>query len=136
MGGAGAHDPAAQMERGKAQMIVLEIDEPTPSVNYAHGHHWSKKLAYRKRWGWLVRAAVLKAGIHEPPNWSRAKLTIERYGPRKLDHSNLVAGTKWLEDALVAEKLIRDDSPDVIGEPIHRQFTGKERKTIVRIEAI
>lgn len=39
-------------------------------------------------------------------------------------------------NALVSEELILDDKPEVIGEPVLRQFTGKERKTIVRIEAI
>jgi hypothetical protein len=115
-------------------MIVLTIDEPTPSVNLLHGHHWSRKKAMRKRWGWLVRAAILKAGVTARPNHERARLTIERYGARVLDSDNYRAGTKWLQDALVAEGFIADDTPAVIGEPVLRQFAGKERKTIVRIE--
>jgi hypothetical protein len=116
-------------------MIVLTIDEPTPSVNYAHGHHWSRKLKLRKRWAWLVKAAMLNAGLHTPPRFARARLTIERYGPRSLDSDNFRAGTKWLQDSLVAEGIITDDTPAVIGEPVLRQFVGKERKTIVRVEA-
>lgn len=37
-------------------------------------------------------------------------------------------------NALVAEEIIVDDNPRVIGTPIFRQIIGKERKTIVRIE--
>lgn len=117
-------------------MIVLEIDEPTPSVNYMLGYHWSKKLRFRKRWGWLVKAAMLRAKVHQPPKLSRARLTIERYGSRILDSDNFRAGTKWLQDSLVSEGIIVDDTPAVIGEPILIQHAGKVRKTVVRIEAV
>jgi hypothetical protein len=116
-------------------VIVLTIDEATPSVNYAHGHHWSRKLKLRKRWAWLVKAALLNAGVHAPPRLARAKLTIERHGPRSLDADNFRAGTKWLQDSLVSAGIIADDTPAVIGEPTLRQFISKTRKTIVTIEA-
>lgn len=117
-------------------MIVLVIDEPTPSINMHLGHHWSKKREARMRWHWLTKAAVRRAQIFVPPKWARAKIRIERYGARILDSDNFRAGTKFLMDSLVHEGIIVDDKPAVVGEPELKQFVSKtERKTIVHIEA-
>lgn len=117
-------------------MIVLTIDEPIPSENQTRWAHWSKKSALRKRWGWLVKAALLNGKVTERPKYARAKVTIERHGARRLDADNARAGAKVLMDSLVAEGLILDDSPAVIGEPEIKQFTGRARKTVVRIEGV
>lgn len=118
-------------------MIILEIDEPLPSLNsFWHGH-WSKKTALRKRWAWLVRAAILNAKITIKPNYARAKVTVTRYGARRLDDDNIRGGGKMMIDSLVKEGLLKDDSPDVIGSPEFRQIIGtRARKTVVEIEAI
>lgn len=117
-------------------MIVLTIPKPTPSLNVLLRGHWAKNRKLRKEWGWLVRQARLRSSIHMPPKWTRARITIERYGARILDADNFRGGTKFLTDSLVAEEIIADDSPAVIGEPTLRQFVeGKRRETIVRIEA-
>lgn len=118
-------------------MIVLTIPEPTPSLNRMTGTHWSRRQKLRKRWAWLVKAARLHAQAWESPQWARARVEIDRYGPRLLDADNCRAGTKPLMDSLVQEGFISDDSPQVIGEPAIRQILSKtERKTIVRIEGI
>lgn len=117
-------------------MIVLVIDEPTPSFNSFHGHHWSKKRDLRERWGLLTKRAMRRANLWIPPKWAKAKVRIERYGARELDADNFRAGTKFLMDSLVAEGIIVDDKPAVIGEPELTQFTGKDRKTIVYVEQV
>lgn len=117
-------------------MIVLEYDEPTPSLNLLYGDHWSRRHKHRKKWGWLTRAALLKAKVHERPRWARARVTVERYGKNICDADNVRAGAKALMDSLVAEQIILDDSPAVIGEPVFIQHAGKARKTIVRIEGL
>ena len=116
-------------------MIELHIDEPTPSLNLGHGSHWSRKHKLRKRWGWLIKAALNSAGVWDRPKLSRATITVERYGPRLLDDENLRAGFKPAMDALVAEGILLDDNPNVIGSPTFRQIVGRIRGTIVRIEA-
>jgi hypothetical protein len=116
-------------------MIVLVIDEPTPSLNRMLGHHWSKKREMREKWGWLTKRAIRRANLWIPPKWARARVRIERYGARILDADNFRAGTKFLMDSLVAEGIITDDKPEVVGEPELKQFAGKERKTIVYVEA-
>lgn len=115
-------------------MIVLVIDEPTPSLNVTMRGHWSKQHALRNRWWWLVKAAIRRAQIWIPPKWPKAKVRIERYGPRHLDADNFRGGTKFLTDALVREEIIANDTPEVIGEPELRQIIGKERGTRIYVE--
>lgn len=115
-------------------MIVLTIDEPTPSINGSYGHHWQKKHKLKARWRMLLTAARMNAKFYDQPRYPKATVTIERYGPRILDADNARGGMKILMDQLVQQGLLLDDKPAVIGEPVVRQFTGKERKTVVRIE--
>lgn len=114
-------------------MIVLDIPESTPSVNSSRGLHWSKMIRLRARWRWLVKAARLDAKLYAVSPLSKAKLTIERWGPRTLDSDNLVAGAKQLLDSLVEEGFIVDDKPECIGQPQYFQHIGP-RRTLVRIE--
>lgn len=120
-------------------MIVLTIPEATPSLNLSMGRHWSYRKQERDRWGWLVRQALLNLRLPARPNWPRATITIERYGAKIIDADNCRAGTKWLVDSLVAEKIIVDDNSAVIGEPTLIQRIEKnkaDRRTIVRIEGV
>ena len=116
-------------------MIVLIIDEPTPSLNRLLGQHWTKNRKHRHHWHWLVKRALLRSSITIPPKWPKAKIRIERYGARILDADNFRGGTKALIDALKLEEVIVDDTPEVIGEPELRQFAGKTRQTRVYVEA-
>jgi hypothetical protein len=116
-------------------VIVLIIDEPSPSLNVTMRGHWSKQHKLRNRWFWLVKAAIRRAQIWIPPKWPKAKIRIERYGPRILDADNFRGGTKFLTDALKQEGIITDDTPAVIGEPELRQIVGKESGTKVFVEA-
>lgn len=129
-------------------MIELVLPVPTPSANRIWGTHWSKKAKWRKTWAWHVRAERLRLGLFPKPkevgadqttervgkDQARA-VTIERYGPRLLDHDNLVAGCKQLIDALVAEGFLVDDSPAHLSST-YRQHHGPKQKpyrTVVTI---
>lgn len=115
-------------------MIVLDIPESTPSVNPSRGVHWSKTHRQRARWGWLVKAARLDAKLFTNLiPLAKARVTIERWGPKALDHDNYVAGAKQLLDSLVREGFIADDKPACIGQPSYLQHIGQHR-TLVRIE--
>jgi hypothetical protein len=125
----------AQAVEWEREVIVLTIDEPTPSLNVLLGNHWSKRRAHRERWRWLTRQALGAAKFWERPQWRKARVSIERHGPRILDADNYRAGTKFLTDSLVEAGILADDTPDVIGEPELRQVLSKtERKTIIHIE--
>lgn len=125
--------------------VVLEIDEPTPSVNRLHGRHWSSKLKMRKRWAWLVRSALCEARRGAGPGdpllttglWplKRATVRVIRHGPRILDPDNAIAGCKWLIDQLVTEGLIVDDAAKYLTLLPVEQHVGKPYRTVVEIAA-
>lgn len=118
-------------------MITLTIDEATPSLNLLLNDHWALKTKTRRRWQWLVKAALLNAKFYDKPKMSKARIEIERYGARTLDSDNCRAGMKFMMDGLVKHGVLLDDKPAVIGEPAIRQIVHKTlRKTVVRIEAI
>lgn len=115
--------------------VTLHIPEATPSVNILHGHHWSRKLRERKKWGWLVKAAVLEARFNRPETPpERVRVRIVRHGARLLDTDNAIAGSKFLIDSLVAEGLARDDSPKHLTLQLE-QHVSRERYTTVVVEA-
>lgn len=103
-------------------MIILVLGEATPSRNAVDKLHWTARNRLRERWQWLIRVARLNERI-VPVRWPHALLTIERYGPRKLDHDNLVGGAKQLIDALKHEGFIVDDTPEHVTVE-YRQKTG------------
>jgi hypothetical protein len=115
-------------------VIVLDIPESTPSLNRTTRMHWVKRHQMRAKWQWLVKAARLDARIFLKEPLPKARITIERFGPKLLDYDNLVGGAcKALIDSLVREGLILDDKPECIGQPQYFQHIGP-RRTVVRIE--
>lgn len=113
-------------------MITLDLPMAVPSLNAMNKMHWAKRNRLRGEWQWLVKAAVLndRIKVHIIP---RAKLTIERYGPKKLDNDNFVGGAKQLIDSLVNEGFLVDDSPEhLVAQYI--QHIDRTHRTIVHIE--
>lgn len=114
-------------------MIVLDIPESSPSLNIGLRLHWVKRHQLREKWQWLVKAARLEARVYPKAPLARARVTFERFGPKVLDHDNLVGGLKITTDCLVREGFIVDDTPACIGQPMYFQYIGP-RRTIIRIE--
>jgi hypothetical protein len=115
-------------------VIAFTIPEATPSLNTVLRSHWRANYYLRSRWQWFVRAAIVNNKL-KPSHWTRAKVTIERFGPRRLDADNFAGGTKILMDCLVREGFIEDDSPRHI-ECEYLQHFCPEPKTIVHIEPV
>lgn len=116
-------------------MIVLTIDKPTPTLNRMTGRHWSHRRKMREEWAWLVKHALLRAEVFVVPHWPKARLTLERHGHNMMDAENCRAGFKYVIDSLVAEGVITDDTPAVIGEPQLFQFIDRQnQRTVIRIE--
>ena len=121
----------------RLRVMTLVIPVPTPSVNRIHGHHWRRKHKETALWLWLVKEARLRARIYETDApLERARMTVERWGPRTLDDDNFRAGAKWLFDALKSEGFIVDDDPPCIGTPTFIQHLGQPYRTVVKIEAV
>lgn len=113
-------------------MITLCLEAATPSLNAMNKMHWARRHRLRGQWQWLVKAAVLndKVTVKTIPN---AKVTIERYGAKKLDHDNFVGGAKQLIDSLVQEGFLVDDSPSHVSIR-YVQHIDKTSRTLVHIE--
>jgi hypothetical protein len=114
-------------------MIVLDIPESTPSLNVTQRLHWVKRHQLREKWQWLVKAGQLDARVYPKEPLSKARITIERWGPRAIDFDNAVGGGKLLVDCLVRGGFLVDDTPECVGQPQYFQHIGP-RRTIVRIE--
>lgn len=127
---AGSGEPSVTVN---GSSLVLTFPEPTPSLNELNWAHWSRKRKERQKWGWYVKAAALKLPRVEAPEV--AAVTICRYGARLLDRTNLVGGCKSLEDALVAEGFLVDDSEKHY-RPTYQQCASSERKTVVVISGV
>ncbi len=115
-------------------MITLSIPEATPSLNAVNRMHWSRRNRLRGEWQWLVKAEVLNRKIHVKAS-EHANVTITRYGPRVLDHDNLVGGAKQIVDSLVWEGFLIDDTPAHL-TTTYVQHIGKPSRTVVRIETV
>lgn len=114
--------------------LTLSLDQATPSLNEVNKMHWSQRNKMRGQWQWLVRAAVLNDKVTVVQH-QKARVTIERYGPRRLDHDNLVGGAKQLMDSIVREGFVVDDSPEHLLTE-YRQHIDRTPRTIVHIEAL
>lgn len=116
--------------------IVLEIPEPTPSLNRLMRSHWSKAYKIRSHWHWLVRAALLEAGYRRTePQSTRIRVTVTRFGRCILDQDNFVAGCKFLVDGLVKAKVLEDDTPAHL-EAIYFQHAQQPYRTVVCIQPV
>lgn len=109
--------------------IRLDIPAAVPSLNKLLTMHWSARYRLRQEWAWLLRAAILDAQAPRH-TFERARVTIERSGPRKLDHDNAVGAGKLLIDHLVKEGfLVDDDDAHVVMQ--YKQQIGEPHTTIL-----
>jgi hypothetical protein len=108
--------------------VVLTIPDSVPSLNVLLGMHWGKRMKLRSRWHWLVREARLAVRAR-PQKLEHATITIERWGPRKIDFDNMVGSGKILVDLLVREGFLIDDSPDHV-RVRYLQSIGPPKTTI------
>lgn len=130
-------DPHADIEQPGVLAIVL------PHLSLSHNvllrMHYRQRAKHRDELCMWVRLAVLKAKTwpRETPA-GKMQVRVDRFGPRLLDYDNFVGGCKPLLDALVLERVIRNDNPAYV-EATYRQtcVTGQSRllapRTLVRV---
>ena len=85
----------------------------------------------------MARALLVAIGNSENQKEYRAtgkrKLTVVRFGSRKLDPSNLIGGLKGLIDCLVNYGLLVDDDEDHLELDAHNAPKPKDQKPHTRI---
>jgi len=93
--------------------------------------HHRERSAEHSRYYYLIGARFSR----DKPPFTKCIVTVTRHGARPLDWDNMGGGLKFLLDALVKNKIIKDDNPKCITELNLRQVKSKRKdeKTVVEI---
>lgn len=95
--------------------ITFDVPRETPSANNFAYCHWRVRHADKQLWSTLLLYAI--GGSANYRNWQatgKRKLLVERFGKRKLDPDNLIAGLKGIIDHLRALGLLVDDNDEYL----------------------
>lgn len=109
---------------------VIEFDFALPGLNGPEGlmrEHWSKRKKRKDDLVWQILEKDLKS--HQ----GQVRITYTRNSPKLFDwFDNLPSSGKFLMDALVKARVIKDDSPEIIPfQPVMFQNKGKARTQII-----
>lgn len=83
--------------------------------------------------------AILVGAKTKNQHEGKVQITITRYACQLMDWDNLAGGFKIIGDALVRQKVIKDDKPEVVVFFNTQQIkvaTRKEERTMILIEDI
>lgn len=87
------------------------VDRPTPSLNNYQYSHWRVAQRDKLEWWWLIGTALNKLESKPTKAEGKRKLTVIRYGIRKLDsQDNGTGGLKGIIDNIKKMGLLVDDS--------------------------
>lgn len=109
------------------------IPELPPMLNGKGGlqqMHWSKYQKIKKAWVWLIKAQKPKK------HSGQVRITFTRHSSMVADPDNVAASFKVVGDALVANRIIEDDSFKFIVEFVVRwqKSARKDQGISVKIE--
>lgn len=117
---------------------VFTIPVVPPSLNVYTRLHWSKQAKVREEFQEQVWASLNEHGNRCPRGLERVELhaVIQFPDARRRDGDNFGATLwKFLQDVLVRERVIPDDSHDRCTAHPPKLMTGKKPLTIVTLEA-
>ena len=110
---------------------VLTIPEPTPSLNAFYHKHWRIEHTAKKRWFNMLSIAAMRAGATVAT--SKRRLTVVRYGVRKLDVDNFLGGLKGCIDCLRKLNLLIDDDEDGMELVAHQLRPAPKQKAFTSL---
>lgn len=114
-------------------MVMAEVMIPIRTVSEMNSHaHWRGRYRRSKEQRLIVTLmlrSVLKAVPTVP-----CRVTLTRYGPRRLDPDNLASSHKWVQDA-TAEFLGVDDGDERL-EWVYEQAKAKTPSVGIRFEPL
>lgn len=115
----------------------LNIPETPPSPNRYIRAHWTVYQKIKQRWHWLVLEAIQPLGKPQSA-LPKARVTIVRYGIRKLDRDNLYGSVKPVVDSLRVHGFIEDDDEEHLDLRVRQEsrLKGALPCTLIEIEAI
>lgn len=111
--------------------MIVEI-EGAPPLLLNSRMHW--RVAQKHKKDWYERVAIAVRGQVPEEPWVQARGIFTRYcGYKRPDKVNLASGFKWIEDALIREGIIVDDSPEHF-DSSYRWEKASPREKRIRIE--
>lgn len=114
--------------------FTLRIPEASPSLNAFYHKHWRVEHAAKKRWLNMLTVAAIIAGATVAT--SKRRLTVGRYGTRKLDVDNFLGGLKGCIDCLRKLNLLTNDDEagmELVAEQ-HKLPRGTQAHTHLTLE--
>ena len=121
-------DPA-KAQAPELQQLTLVIPSVPPSLNALLRMHWKERRKFNLTWAQWIQAARSEQVQGLFPTFTRASVTIERRSPHLIDTDNCYGSAKCVVDALKANAIITDDSPEHITLTV-RQTKGPAQTTI------
>lgn len=101
------------------------------SMNQLYRKHFSILTKEKKKWNFAIHDAFREIKPASPLTY--AKITITRHSAGNMDFDNLVSTGKQLIDALKENRIIKDDSQEVIGRPRYVQVKSKMKNQYTTI---
>jgi Holliday junction resolvase RusA-like endonuclease len=94
--------------------------------------HWAKKRTLKQEYALLIRNQMRLNNIEQLLTPTTSTLYILSLRKRKLDHDNLVGGSKQLIDALCDEGCIWDDCTKFLSSLIVEQVKANTDMTLIK----
>ena len=116
-----------------AYRLHLELKQLPESLNRALRTHAHSRNAKGKAWDCLI---AVETSRHRPPEpLRRARITLVRHSHRMLDFDGVVGSLKPVVDALIAAKILADDSWNVLGRwEVDQRFRPKKDGPLLEIQ--
>jgi len=114
--------------------MEMQVSDVPPSLNKVLRMHWRKRQGLLHAWMWMVRIAL---GHPLTACNGKRRVTITLHHSRLFDQDNSYGACKVIFDALKAQGLIVDDSPEWLDAHVEqKKCKHKERHTVIKLEAI
>jgi Holliday junction resolvase RusA-like endonuclease len=112
--------------------IELNIKGLPDLPNKIDGRHWKTRWYHNVKWKKKVTEALV-GNIPMKP-FTRARIECIRFTSKQPDFDNLAKSFKPILDALVENRIIIDDNPNVIGAPTYTWTRGTPGDGCIKIK--
>lgn len=116
---------------------TIEIPMGIVTLNKILREHWGVIKRRKGLWKMFIRIEMRRQKLKEATKGQKFKLSIIHVRPARnkiKDDDNIRGGFKEVQDSLVDEGFIWDDTIEYVSTPKHAQIVGKEMKTIITRE--
>ena len=111
------------------------VDQSLPTMNEiikVSKRHWGTYAAMKKKYNDIIVSAIIDAGCIPDTPYPRVDLVCTWYeNSKKRDPDNVMAGIKFILDAMVHAGVIVNDTRDNINSITHHIVPGKRRFVVV-----